>query len=628
MAALRRRHTGTTTDWGNVTPPPALAYATAAQRLAPYGLSTDDADCSISWFGPAGLGDDHRGSEAAVQAMAGLMYLHGRDSGRPRRLGVEVASVAAGVLAGQATLASLIGRHRGLPVAAFETSVLQAGLLQASHNFAASTSGEDWLPAGPGPAPGPPFRTADGCWFEMETLDPDLWKSFWAKLGGAGLELGWGWTLFRARYYRGTCSLPAGFHEATLVHTLDQVVDAGASCGVTISPVRSCADALAQPGVLARHPGVGELVAATAGSPTGATPIPSPDPGPGPGGAAAAAGAAGPLAGLRVVETTSRMQGPLAGLLLQMLGAHVTKVEPPGGDIGRGVPPLAGDTGSFFLCMNRGKEFAEIDLRSPAGRAELVDLVAGADAFLHNWRPGKAGEWGLDHTTLGRHHRRLVYAEASGWGPRPDSARLVGTDFPVQAFCGLGESLNPIGDTPAPSRVLLTDFMGALVACEGILGALYLREQDGRGRVVQTSLLAGAMTLQSHVLEALAAGREERREGGRPQWGPLDQPVPTADGWLTVSADDEDSSAQLRRTCGLPATAAADAVVERLGRRPGGEWEQVLGRAGVASAAVATDLATTTTDPRLADLFEPLAGGSVAPRTPWRSQCPSEGAGP
>ena len=595
---------------------PELAVRTCARRLAPLGVDAhqpdpDGLDCRISWHGPARPAPGETGSEATVQALCGLMHLHGRDLGGPRRLGIEVATVAAGILAAQGVLAALVGGRRGRPVSAVETSVLQAGLLMTSHYVAAATCGEEWVPAPPSTEPGPPFRTADGHWFEIETLDPEAWKSFWNRLGAGHADLGRAWTLFRSRYYRGTCTLPPGLHEATARCTLAEVGAAAAADAIGFSPVRSYADVLAEPGPSAGHPGV-EAWPDTAGAGPRREPT-APEP-----------SADLPLAGLHVVEATSRMQGPLAGLLLQMLGARVTRVEPPGGDVGRMVPPLADDTGSFFLCFNRGKGTVELDLNRPADREELAGLVAGADVFLHNWRPGKAAEWGLDAQPLAAANPRLVYAEASGWG-RTTNAPLVGTDFLVQAYAGLGHGLSPHGEPPFPTRVLLTDHMGALVACEGILSGLYLRELHGRGCRVETSLLAGAMAVQAHVVEALAAGTEVGRRDGRPLWGSLDGPITTADGLLVLGVEDDACFRALCQLCqvdpdGTPRALAERRVAERLAAAPAAQWEAPLAAAGIPCwrGQPDLDLAALTIHPRLAALFEPLAGPSRAPGTPWR----------
>jgi crotonobetainyl-CoA:carnitine CoA-transferase CaiB-like acyl-CoA transferase len=575
------------------------------------GHADHGVDCGISWYGAAGS-PDQEGSEATVQAMSGLMYLHGRDLGGPRRIGVEIASVAAGVLAAQALLAAVIGRRRGRPTAAVRTSVLQAGLLQASHYFAAATCAEEWLPAPPAADPGPPFRTSDGHWFEIETLDTDAWRAFSVQLGAEGANLGRGWTLFRPRYYRGTTSLPPGFHEATAAHTLDRVREVARACGVSLCRIRSYDDVLADLGRSDGNPVIEGLVPV---HPAEVTQVPAP--------AISAVPDELPLAGIEVVEATNRLQGPLAGLLLQMLGAHVTRVEPPGGDLGRGVPPVAGDTGSFFLTFNRQKSTVELDLSAAAGRAELAELVGGADVFLHNWRPGKARAWGLEPEDLARRNPGLVYTEASGWGNVQGTSHLVGTDFLVQAYAGLGHGLNPEPGPPLPSRVLLTDFMGALITCEGVLAGLYRREQsDGHGCRVRTSLLAGAMALQAHIADGVAEGSEHGRRAGRPVWGALDVPIQAADGQIAMSVVDDDAFERLCKTCGVdphgaPRPATEAAVATRIQTGSMASWEKLLSEAGIPCAAVATDLSAIPSGPRLSPLFEPLAGSCRAPATPW-----------
>jgi CoA:oxalate CoA-transferase len=600
---------------------PALPVAVARRRLAPTGALDDPAGhglhCGISWYGPSGLGPDRVGSEATVQARSGLMHLHGRDAGGPRRLGLEVASVAAGVLAASGVLAGLVARRRGQETTGLETSVLQAGLLAASHYVAAATCGEEWVPAPPGPDPGPPFRSADGHWFEIETLDPEAWKGFWYRLGAADADLGRAWAGFRARYYRSTCTLPPGLHQATARFPLQQLVHIAGEWKVSLAPLRSYDEVLANP-TGGPHPVTDtSFVASSPASvvhPTKKGLESGPERG---------ADTGLPLQGIRVVEATTRMQGPLAGLLLQMLGATVVKVEPPGGDFGRIVPPLVGDVGSFFACFNRGKRSVEIDLSRPSGRAELVELTAASDVFLHNWRPGKAAEWGLDAPELARSNPALVYARASGWGEGPQAPALLGTDFLVQAHAGVGNGLHPPGEPPFPSRVIVVDFMGALVTAEGVLGGLYLRERTGCGRRVSTSLHAGAMTLQDHVLEAVAAGRDEPgRSRGRPRWGALDQPVPTADGLVVVGLDgDGDGLRQLCRICDVDPGAGhrEQHLLARLRTRPAARWEQDLAARGMAGAALprSLDLAGLPDDPVLAGLFEPLTGSARVPASPW-----------
>lgn len=575
-------------------------------------------ECEMPWHGPRA--DVLPGSEAVVQATCGLAHLHGLERGRPRRLGAEVGSVAAGMLASQGVLAALIGHSRGVPVTAIRTSITHAALLSISQYIARATSSDtwsEWMPVTPGPEPGPPFRSADGHWFEIETLDPEAWKRFWGDLGADTALLGRAWTLFRARYSTAKCSMPEGFHGATQGRTLAELTELARCYGVSLSPLRSYREVLAEPGL-------GNIEFPTI------TPVP-PElrTNPGPSGSKhtpetlpSGLKADLPLRGLRIVEATSRIQGPLAGQLLRMLGANVVRVEPPGGDPGRVTSPLAGGAGALFLCMNRGKEPVELDLAHPAGRVALTDLAAEADVFLHNWRPGRAKEWHLDFENLAPRNPELIYCAASGWGELAPKCPPIGMEFLVQAYAGLGNAIHPEGEHPFPTRLLVTDFMGAMVACEGILAALYRRERGAGGCRVDTSLLAGAISLHAHALEAYSSGEEGSRREGRPMWTPWDVPLQTADGLIFVTISDEAALERLREACGIDGQRRSgedivNSVAKRLRSRPAREWQQILLAAEIPCGAVCTDLSELPTNPLLKGCLEPVEDAWM-PSTPWR----------
>lgn len=541
----------------SITGPP-LAVETCRRRLGGYGdLGTGAPQaCAISWY-PGGEGEDE--SEESIQAACGLMHIHGLDGGRPRRLGLEVASVAAGMLAAQGVLAAALAGTQGSPVEVVETSVAQAALTLVTQYVARATAAVDWggwLPQEPGPEPGPPFPTADGPWVEVETLSASGWQRFWTILGVDEAAVRRGWNLFRPRYATAVASMPAGFHAATAARPAAELCRLGQSCGVAVVALRPYREVVADVALRrlafptvrpATDPGTGPAI--------GAAPRP---PAPRP---PARADRELPLEGTVVVEATSRIQGPLAGSLLRMLGARVMRVEPPGGDGARMEAPLAGDTGAFFCSMNRGKHPVELDLASGAGRRRLQELLAGADVFLHNWRAGKAEEWGLGPAQLAAVNPRLVSCHASGWGALARRCPPIAMEFLVQAFTGLGHGLNPEDRPPFPTRMLVTDAFGALLASEGVVAALLSRERLGVGSYVETSLAGGAMAMQAHVVERLAGGRAVAgRRNGRPRW----------------DAGGGEAPARCRTPAELPA------------------------------------------DPRLAPLLEPLGGTSWAPGRPWR----------
>jgi crotonobetainyl-CoA:carnitine CoA-transferase CaiB-like acyl-CoA transferase len=458
-----------------------------------------------------------------------------------------------------------------------------------------ATGLDDAVPGPPLAAPGPPFGSADGHWFEIETLETAPWTDFWARLGvGPGPDVGRAWTQFRWRYERARCSLPPELHQATQARTLAELRQVAVDSGVSLAVVRDYRAVLAD-----RPPAFAVLGLADGG----AQPAPP-----------HAGGGDLPLAGIRMVEATNRIQGPFAGMLLRMLGAEVVRVQPPEGDYGRAA-----------LTLHRGKQAVTLDLATAGGRADLVELVAGADVFLHNWRPGKSAEWGLEPADLARRRPGLVYASTSGWGDRPEGRLLVGTDFLVQAHAAVGDGMHPVGRPAVPSRLILCDLFGALVTAEGILAGLDRSQETGRACEVRSSLLAGAMALQAHVLDAMAEGTEEGRRDGRPLWTSLDHPIPTADGHVVLSAGDDESLGRLRQLyVDGPSRALGEADVERgicvrIRESVAATEEKRLLDAGIPAAVVCGDLADVPADPRFAGMFEPVGIGdaAVAPRTPW-----------
>jgi crotonobetainyl-CoA:carnitine CoA-transferase CaiB-like acyl-CoA transferase len=416
-------------------------------------------ECVVEWAGPIEL--PLRG-EADVQAACGIMHVHGRRYGHPTQLGFDYASIAAGVLAAQGVLAARLAAVRGIPVRRVTTSAAQAALLAVSQYLAAATAADPEDDFAPG---GPPFESADGVRFELETLDAQAWQRFWQLLGADPAAVSQGWRPFQQRFATATCPLPAPLHTATHGVGFAELAAFAAAAGVSLVPVREIFPAEEmRPWRISRVPG--SLASPGLGTGTGL-----------------------PLDGLVVVESCRRVQGPLAGHLLRLLGATVTRIEPPGGDPARGVPPMAGDCSARHLALNRGKRVVEIDITTPAGRRGVHELVSGADVFLHNWAPGKAAALALDADQLSAARPGLVYAAASGWGdlPRPP----LGTDYVVQAHTGIGALVNP--DRPEPSLMTLTDVLGGLVCAAGVLAGLLARARTGEGQRVDSSLLSAAL---------------------------------------------------------------------------------------------------------------------------------------
>jgi crotonobetainyl-CoA:carnitine CoA-transferase CaiB-like acyl-CoA transferase len=563
------------------------------------------AGCAIDWSGPV---DAPLHDEVAVQAACGLMHVHGRRFGAPRALHVEYAGASAGVLAATGLLAALVARRRGLELTTVETSVAQAGLLVVAQYLAAATADDDeWtetlLPGGP------PFVSADGVRFELEALRAEVWVAFWTLLDADRAALRGGWRAFEQRFATGTCPLPADLFAATRRRSFDELTRLATVAGISIVALRDGAAgraARAEAGTAGRPP-----CQITSLSSVAATAAP-----------AATASTKLPLEGLVVIEATRRLQGPLAGHILSLLGAAVTHVEPPGGDPLRGAPPLAGGTSARFLALNRLKGRVEADITTPAGRRTVRELVASADVFVHNWAPGKAAQLELDAADLEAISPGLVYAYASAWGTRLGAGPGLGTDYMVQAYSGLGAALRP-GKSPIGSLMTLTDILGGLVCAEGVLGGLLARLTTGHGQRVDSSLLSAATVLLEpcHAQagpERYAQAGDPERDSPQPGSEPLREPLATADGYVALSRPTRARPREVATALGLALgdlRAIPGAIVDAVA----GERTQTaidsLRAAGLDATEVCTDLAELAADARFAPALE--RGACTLPRPPW-----------
>ena len=200
----------------------------------------------------------------------------------------------------------------------------------------------------------------------------------------------------------------------------------------------------------------------------------------------------GPLEGVRVIDLTGTVLGPMGTQILGDAGADVIKIEPPGGDPVRHVGARrSADMGAYFLNLNRNKRSIVLDLKAAPAKAALLRLIAGADVFVHNMRPGAAARLGLDPETLLAAHPRLIHASASGF--RPDSTRREAPAYDdiIQGMSGLA-SLNGIAagtDGPRYVPTVMADKITGHVLASSIAMALYHRERSGRGQALHVPML-------------------------------------------------------------------------------------------------------------------------------------------
>jgi crotonobetainyl-CoA:carnitine CoA-transferase CaiB-like acyl-CoA transferase len=198
-----------------------------------------------------------------------------------------------------------------------------------------------------------------------------------------------------------------------------------------------------------------------------------------------------PLDGVRVVDLSRVLAGPLCTMVLGDLGADVVKIErPDGGDDTRHWgPPFVGDDAAYFLSLNRNKRSVVVDLKSDEGAGNVRRLAEGADVVIENFRPGLLASLGLDVRTLRSSNPRLVTCSLTAFGAEARGAPdRPGYDIIVQALSGLMSVTGDADGAPAKAGVALLDVVTGLYAAVGILAAIRDRDRTGTGRHVEVSL--------------------------------------------------------------------------------------------------------------------------------------------
>jgi crotonobetainyl-CoA:carnitine CoA-transferase CaiB-like acyl-CoA transferase len=308
----------------------------------------------------------------------------------------------------------------------------------------------------------------------------------------------------------------------------------------------------------------------------------------------------GPLAGLRVMDISGLGVGPVTGLFLAELGAEVTKVEPPHGDLALTVLPRQRGTSVLYISANLCKRGVILNLKLPRDLDRAYRLAERSDVFLENFRVGVVERLGLGYTTLAERNPRLIYCSLSGFGPLGPLARLPSVDPYIQAFSGFASLNGPPGSQGESLRNIgFIDLTTSALAVPAILAALLAREHTGQGQHIVASMLQAAVTLQtSRVAEFLATGHPAAPCGSGMPYAVPDQAFQVRDGYLAVSARTPAEWERLCRALGQEALLAdpryrtlADRITHRatlvahlaaiFGVYPAAWWLQVLGQAGV-----------------------------------------------
>lgn len=265
-----------------------------------------------------------------------------------------------------------------------------------------------------------------------------------------------------------------------------------------------------------------------------------------------------PLDGLFVVDLTRALAGPFCTLMLSDLGARVVKVETPdGGDDTRGWgPPFIGAESAYFLSVNRNKESLTLNLKDSRATAILKRLLARADVLVENFRPGTMDRFGLGYPTVHAEFPKLIYASISGFGQDGPFRERVAYDLILQGVGGLMGITGEEGGPPVKVGVAIADICAGMYAAFGILAALRVRDQTGRGQLVDAALLDGQVSWLTYNAGAyFATGENPGRLGSaHPAIVPY-QAFRTQDGYINVAVGSE---AIWRRFCEVVDSALAD----------------------------------------------------------------------
>ncbi len=320
---------------------------------------------------------------------------------------------------------------------------------------------------------------------------------------------------------------------------------------------------------------------------------------------AAAPQAAKPAAfeGVRVLDFTRHQQGPFATLLLADMGAEVIKVEPPGGESGRSNGLKPDGFSSYFEGHNRGKKSLTLDMRKPEAVEIVHRLTPTVDVVVENFRPGVMHDIGIGYEDLKQIRPDIIYASASAWGPKGPWAERGGYDHVAQALSGVmyEQGTGPGGE---PHALIggFADQIGAMLLAYGVASALYVRQRDGIGQLIDGSLIGAMVAMQSKQIVGFL--RTGEQSGFQTRRAATYTNYECQDGkHMAIAANSQKFWLDLCKALESPQVAADERFAEPFGRaknkdalveelaaiflsRPRDEWVQPLESHGIPHAPV------------------------------------------
>ncbi|MRU14822.1 CoA transferase [Roseovarius sp. A21] len=261
-----------------------------------------------------------------------------------------------------------------------------------------------------------------------------------------------------------------------------------------------------------------------------------------------------PLEGITVLDLTHVLAGPFASMTMADLGAHVIKVERPGtGDDTRSFPPFKDGESAYFAAINHGKQSIALDLKADGDRAIFDRLLERADVVLENYRPGTMEKLGYGWEDLHERHPHLIYGAVSGFGHSGPEALKPAYDMVVQARGGVMSITGEAGRDPVRVGASIGDIVAGMYLVQGVMGALMVRGQTGKGQKVDVAMLDSQLAILEHAIAiTTTTGTSPGPTGARhPSITPFET-FHAADGLFVIAAGNDALFAKLCDVLGLP----------------------------------------------------------------------------
>ena len=263
----------------------------------------------------------------------------------------------------------------------------------------------------------------------------------------------------------------------------------------------------------------------------------------------------GPLSGIRVIDLTRILAGPLCTMNLGDMGAEILKIEQPGrgDDTRRWGPPFVGGEAAYYLGINRNKRSMTLDLREKEGKEILRKLLSKADVLIENFKVGTLENWGFTERWIKKNFPHLIHCSITGYGDKGPKAGMPGYDFLLQAESGLMSITGAVDAGPTKLGVAIVDICTGQYAAMTILAALNARHDKGKGQRIDLSLYDTSLSMLINVASNyLLSGQDAQRYGnGHPSIVPYNI-FDCADGQIAVAVGNDDQFFRLAKCLGHP----------------------------------------------------------------------------